>query len=219
MSSRVPLILLSHGSRHPRALGELEALVEAVAAELDVPVELAHLDFSADTLEAVSRRVAEAGHPQAVVIPLLFSSGYHARHDVPSEVAAIDALDLVLGPSIGVGPDVAEVVAHRARVPGVQRVILFPVGSSRKQAQRDMEELRQQVAQLLSVDVEVVPATGASIPLPDAVQEGDLVVPIFVSEGLLLDKAHRQVSVPIAAPLGRDLAGVVASRYRAALSG
>ncbi|NTS21928.1 hypothetical protein HT105_25275, partial [Bacteroides fragilis] len=44
--------------------------------------EAAYLDFHETDLEAAAQRVAAAGQREAVVVPLLFTQGYHLRVDV-----------------------------------------------------------------------------------------------------------------------------------------
>ena len=82
------LITLSHGSRHPDAAASVEALTRAAAELSGVPAVAAHLEFSAPTLEAAAQGLAARGEHEAVVVPLLFTEGYHQRVDVP---AALDS--------------------------------------------------------------------------------------------------------------------------------
>lgn len=212
----LPLILLSHGSRHTDAQAGIDALVRAVAGELGCVVEDAHLDFSERTLRAVAKR-----HSRAVVVPLLFSSGYHARADVPAEVAAAQEEtggELILADTLGVGEDVAQLLARD--VPEGKDLVLYPVGSSRMQARADYVALQDTLARITGRIPQVIPATGEGSGLAQLGDRSVHVMPLFVTDGLLLDKARAALneSSTISAPLTAALAPVVSSRYRQAVS-
>ena len=105
------LILLSHGSRHPHA----DAGVEALAAAVEEPAFVAHLDFSGQDLQHTAGLVREAGHREAIVVPLLFTHAFHARFDVPRVVReAEEALGLTLHISAGLGTGFAPNAVPRA---------------------------------------------------------------------------------------------------------
>ena len=212
----LPLILLSHGSRHADAQAGIDALVRAVVGELGCEVVDAHLDFSERTLTTVAKR-----YDRAVVVPLLFSSGYHARADVPAEVAAAQeetGCELLLADTLGVGPEIAELLARGT--PEGKNLVLYPVGSSRMQARADYTTLQDTLARITGRSVEVIPATGEGNGLGQLGDRSVHVMPLFVTDGLLLDKARAQLneSSTISAPLTAALAPVVSSRYRQAVS-
>lgn len=238
MTTATPLILLSHGSRHPRAQAGIDELVAASVPELgkEAPagegpvVRDAHLEFSADTLEVVAGRLVEEGHRRAVVVPLLFTSGYHACTDVPEAVAAAQGssgMELVLGQTLGVGSDIADLLARRAQhlqqaqAASRGELVLYVVGSSREQAQEDYRFLVAAVEQRVGQPVHLVQAAGPHAePLPTSAT-GVLVVALFATEGLLLDKAREQLDPAtslLSEPLTAELASVVAARYRQAVS-
>jgi len=82
------LLLLSHGSRDPRAAEVVDALVVAVSARSGLPVRACHLDFTDPTPDVALRRLAADGFGSVRVLPLLFTPGYHVTHDVPEAVEA-----------------------------------------------------------------------------------------------------------------------------------
>lgn len=209
-----PLVLLSHGSRHPHAQAGLDRLADAVRKQIDAEVAVAHLEFSDDTLAAVVKRLGG----RAVVVPLLFSSGYHSRVDVPEEVRAVDG-EVVLADAIGASQDVAEVVARLITAQSDRRgAVVWSVGSSMSDARRDIDALVAQVAALVDVPVVHVAATNCSKKLESF--PGYTVVPLFVTDGLLLDKARREAAKgsTVLGPLAEELAPVVVQRYRDAVS-
>lgn len=102
------LITLSHGSRHPGAAVGIERLTQAAAAAIPAhpAYRAAHLEFNTPDLTSAALDLARCGKDSAVVIPLLFTQGYHQRVDVPRVIAAAEeasGLRLVQGECLGGG--------------------------------------------------------------------------------------------------------------------
>jgi sirohydrochlorin ferrochelatase len=106
----VPVVLVAHGSRDPRAAEATRALARAVAAARPgTPVLPSWLDHTEPGPAGVLRDLAAAGHSRAVLVPLLLTAAYHRRVDIPAAVAAAreaqPVLDVriadVLGPADG----------------------------------------------------------------------------------------------------------------------
>ena len=94
------LVGVAHGSRDPRSAATVAELMDVVRArhpELDVRT--AFLDLSAPRLRDVL-----GGVSSAVVVPLLLGHAFHARVDVPGEVARAGRPGVlvadVLGPAV-----------------------------------------------------------------------------------------------------------------------
>ena len=216
------LITLSHGSRHPEAAASVEALTRAAAELSGVPAVGAHLEFTAPTLEAAAQGLAARGEHEAVVVPLLFTEGYHQRVDVPAALdraSASSGLTLRRARGLGTGEDMAHLLA--ARVPAeASKIVVYSVGSSDEGATAAVAELARRVGEIAGCDAEAAYATGpaASDPHRSPSEQDEVVVPLFVSPGLLLDRldgglttvSHRQV-LP---PLGTALAEIVSQRYQ-----
>ncbi|GAB2497954.1 Sirohydrochlorin ferrochelatase [Corynebacterium atrinae] len=231
------LITLSHGSRHPSASGGIRRLTRAAGQLIDAPAFDAHLDFTEPTLPDVALQLAAAGHREAVVVPLLFTDAFHARHDVPAVVsvaAEVSGLALHVAPGLGTGEEVAGVLSQRVALdaPTGAHVVLYPVGTTDPAAHGRLVELGARVAELSGHSVCVVPATGPAGSGGAGVIEAAMgrravhVLPLFVTDGLLLDRLREQLPRIAAAtgarftsspPLSIDLAAVVAARYQAAL--
>ncbi|SCL18957.1 Sirohydrochlorin ferrochelatase [Micromonospora nigra] len=82
-------MLVAHGSRDPRAAAATRALARAVAAARPgLPVLPSWLDHTEPGPTEVLRELATAGHPRAVLVPLLLTAAYHRRVDIPAAVAA-----------------------------------------------------------------------------------------------------------------------------------
>ncbi|MGW4005656.1 sirohydrochlorin chelatase, partial [Streptomyces nigra] len=80
------LVVVAHGSRDPRALETVTALLDEVRAlRPGLPVHLGHIELNepplADTLAALGDR-------EAVLVPLLLGRGYHIKRDIPETAAA-----------------------------------------------------------------------------------------------------------------------------------
>jgi sirohydrochlorin ferrochelatase len=104
----IPLVLVAHGSRDPRAGAVLRALARTVAAlRPGSDVRLVYLSHTAPALGAGIAAVSEAGHGAAVLVPLLLTEAYHDRVDIPAALAESRAAGpsptvyraAVLGPS------------------------------------------------------------------------------------------------------------------------
>lgn len=113
------VLLLSHGSRDPRAEYVVSELVSAVAAGTGLTVRASYLDFTAPAPVAALRRLATQGFSSVRIVPLLFTPGYHLTHDVPSAVAASG-------------------VAGRSGVVGMMRVSVAPPLLSGGRRERDL---------------------------------------------------------------------------------
>lgn len=83
--ARPALVAVAHGSRDPRALRTVTALLDLVR-ELrpGLDVRLGHIEIDEPALPAT---LAELGAGRAVLVPLLLSRGYHVKQDIPAAVA------------------------------------------------------------------------------------------------------------------------------------
>lgn len=222
------LITLSHGSRHPGARPGVATLTAAAAAQLGVTGVDAHLEFDTPDLTTAAQQLVDAGHTRAVVVPTLFTTAFHATNDVPEAIAKARAetgLDLIPAEGLGQGRDVAAILAARAVSDiaasgrAVREIILYPVGTSNTEAAAKTVELGRDVEKLVGIPVTTVPATGhGKRDVGELASVDKHLLPLFVTEGLLLDRAFRMWPGSVSAPLGADLAHVVASRYRRALA-
>lgn len=212
------LLTLSHGSRHPRAAAGVDRLTRAAGEVLGVTARAAHLEFDTPSLIDAARDLVARGHDHAVVVPLLFTDAFHARHDVPAALdAARRATGLRLTPArgLGTGPDIADVLARHTR-PRNPDLVLGHVGSSSVEAEAAVRSLADLLAARLGRDVAVVRATGEKAA---SISSGAHLVPLFVTDALLLDRLRAaQPHATSDRPLTDALRDVVAARYRAALT-
>ena len=233
------LITLSHGSRHPAAAPHVEALTRAAGLLAGVPAMAAHLEFNEPTLESATQELAQRGVRDAVVVPLLFTEGYHQRVDVPAAIVSASAASgLVLrrARGLGTGEDMAQLLA--AQVPaGSDKVVVYAVGSSDEQANAAVAALARRVGELTGCEAEAAYAT-RDVHARDvhasrsenwnreagriaSSSRREVVVPLFVSPGLLLDRLASHSDNPstpqhrkVLPPLGEALANIVSQRFQ-----
>ncbi|MEV0713966.1 CbiX/SirB N-terminal domain-containing protein [Asanoa sp. NPDC050611] len=108
-----PLVLVAHGSRDPRAARANEALVAAVRRVVPrTPVRLSFLDHAGPRPADVLLALEASGAGRATLAPLLLTSAYHGRVDIPAALMDARGRGLrmpvavadVLGPVGGVTP-------------------------------------------------------------------------------------------------------------------
>ncbi|PFG27877.1 sirohydrochlorin chelatase [Corynebacterium renale] len=200
----IALITLAHGSRHPGASTHAVARAAGQAAGLDADaVGAANLELARPSLSEVAADLVAAGHHRAVVVPLLFTEAYHSTWDVPAAVARAQdetGISLRIAGGLGTGPDISAVLEKQA--PAGKRTVLYAVGSSHEPANAAVTGLAR------SLGWEVAFATRSP-----RLEGPAHVVPLFVTDGLLLDKARHVPGTHVAPPLGEALAQVVADRY------
>ncbi|GAA3848625.1 sirohydrochlorin chelatase [Amycolatopsis tucumanensis] len=233
----IPLVAVAHGSRDPRSAATVRALVDRIAAaapELDVRVSF--LDLSEPLVTDVLRDLVRAGHREAVVVPLLLGSAFHARVDLPALVAEVPALRVTIADVLGADlePVAFDRLAAVADVsdPGLG-VVLAAVGSSRAAANEAVAALARRwqsrhgfraVAAFASAAKPDVPAAVAKLRARGASRIA--VASWFLAPGLLPDRIaalarEAEPSVALADCLAGDprVASLVLERYATALAG
>ncbi|MDK8552554.1 sirohydrochlorin chelatase [Corynebacterium pseudodiphtheriticum] len=227
------LITLSHGSRHPQAVGLIDELSAAAANSAGLEGYSSHLEFNEPDLRtAVAEAIAD-GHKHLVIVPLLFTRGFHQKVDVPEQLAAVRqqaqraGADVELADGLGTGLAMEELLSRviARDAPAGAHVVLVSVGSSDHAANASVDKLARRVAarradgnqpgahqsdaeQSSADDISVVFATGPN-RLAELAQHHERMhlVPLFVSHGLLLDRMYRQAEEINAAQAGGLRAG------------
>ncbi|QPK79680.1 sirohydrochlorin chelatase [Corynebacterium lizhenjunii] len=211
------LILLSHGSRHPGAAPGIDRLADAVASLTGLPTVPAHLELCSPSLADAARAIA-VDYPQeseVLVVPLLFTQGFHARWDVPAQVAAASeasGLNLRVTRGLGTGPDMAQVLAERVTDPRAHLVV-YAVGSTDRMPNTEVERLAVRLADITGQSTSVAFATRGgvnAIARQREVYPHLEILPLFVTQGLLLDAVGEDLQ-----PLQEALAPLIARRVRA----
>ena len=219
-----PVIGLAHGTRHPAGAAAIEQLMTTVAARGGVVARAAYLDLAQPDLESVARELAAAGHAEAVVVPLLFTSAFHATVDAPDAVrraAAASGLELSIADVLGTGDDIAELLRERllaGAVPAERSILLFAVGSSNPTANESVADLAARLSAGRTGEVRA--AFGTTDPRPatamDGLPEPIAVLPLFLADGLLLSPLRAMAAErgwSMIEPLGDRVATIVLRRY------
>ncbi|CAM2809818.1 sirohydrochlorin chelatase [Corynebacterium propinquum] len=148
------LITLSHGSRHPQAVGLINELSAAAANRAGLEGYSSHLEFNAPDLHtAVAEAIAD-GHKHLVIVPLLFTRGFHQKVDVPQQLAAVRqqaqraGVDVELADGLGTGLAMEELLSRviARDAPAGAHVVLVSVGSSDHAANASVDKLARRVA-------------------------------------------------------------------------
>jgi|HubBroStandDraft_6_1064221.scaffolds.fasta_scaffold125040_1 sirohydrochlorin ferrochelatase len=222
--SRPALLAVAHGSRNPAATDVIKTLarqVRRLAPVLDV-----HVAFIGHAEPSLPAELGAAGS-DAVIVPLLLSTGYHLTADIAG--AATSAGARVAGP---LGPDELLLTALIARlsdagVPAGTPVVLAAAGSSDPEAAADVQKQADLLAERLSVPVVGAFASAARPTVPEAVAKlrQRTGLPIAVASYLLApghfqDQLHDSGAEWVSEPLGGHpaLAGLVIERYRTAVA-
>ena len=202
--ARLAVTLTAHGSRDPRAARATEALTRAVAVRHPGwEVRASYLDHAGPRPREVLATFAEAGHRRAVLVPLLLTSAYHGRVDVPGEITAARAehpgLDVsqaeVLGPVGGRVPGLLlDALVSRLGAVTADALVLAAAGTRNAAARATVEQAAAALSARLGVPCRVAYAS-ASPPLSgDVVRdlrgagyERVALVSYFLAPGLLWD--------------------------------
>lgn len=227
MAEPVTVLLVGHGSRDPRSPGALRDLrdrvavavaAEAAVADAEPPaVGLAFLELSAPLLEDVL--IGLRG--EVLIVPLLLTTAFHARVDLPGRVRAATEhradLDARICPALGPHPLLDAAVAGRARgllAQGHDGIVLLGTGSSHASANGEAAGVAARLQLMLEVPVSAAFVTRGP-DLPDTVRtlrargsRNPAVVPWFLAPGTLLDLGIRRAAEfgvdAVAQPLSGD---------------
>ncbi len=232
------LIALAHGSRDPRSPRTVREIV-ATTKRLrpDLRIEAAFLDHAKPDLQTAVERLAAKGHDEIVVVPLLLTSAYHARVDVPTEVQSVSNLNprvaIRVAEVIGTDVSLLTVLDERlrealrsARVRELDALVLAAAGSSDARANAQIARLarvwghRHHLPTSVAFASAAPPSTGEAVR--DWRREGRRHVAVgslFIAPGLLPDRAAELAfeagAVAVSAPLGAhdELARILLARY------
>ena len=199
----------------------------AVGEQAKITAVPAYLELAEPDLSAAARKLADAGHTMAVVVPLLFTEAFHATVDVPKTVRDVGGslpLDLVVADILGTGDEVADLLRESMVAAGIDdqsSILLFGVGSSKPAANETVFDL---AARLEDSRRGLVRACFGTCPpgvadVLDGLPEPVAIVPLFLSEGLLLSPVRELASQHgwrMAEPLGERAAHLVQRRYEGA---
>ncbi|MFC8853713.1 sirohydrochlorin chelatase [Streptomyces sp. NPDC057144] len=168
------LVVVAHGSRDPRALSTVRALLDRVRLlRPALPVHLGHIELNEPLLPDT---LAALGGGEAVLVPLLLGRGYHVKRDIPDMAAASPARTRVAAP---LGPHPLLVDALHARLTEAgwpthpapdHAVVLASAGSRDPESRADTSRTASLLAARLGVPVVPAYASAATPTVPEAVR-------------------------------------------------
>ncbi|MGW6196045.1 sirohydrochlorin chelatase [Kribbella sp. NPDC055110] len=216
------LVAVAHGTADPRGIRVVHEVVREMARQRpDLPISLGFVDLLTPALPSLVRRIA-TGAEDAVVVPLLLSSGYHVYVDVAAEALRYPG-QVHAAAALGPDPVLVEILADRlGDLSHVDTVVLAAAGSSDPRALADCETTARLLSARVDRPVQVAYVSGAGTRLPDVVSRtpGRLAVATYLlAPGTFHNLIRRQAHPhPVTAPLAPDprLATLALTRYNQA---
>src|ERR1035437_271286 len=144
-------ILLAHGSPDPRSAMRMEEFADVISKRLGIATHSAYLGHNSPSLQDVAAKIRD---PDALVVPMLLTTAFHARFDVP-KAAKMSGLHNVL-PPIGHPVQVLQELIHRAGNP----VMIVAVGTSNVSAQAVFEVAVQSASSVVGIKADHSYVTG-----------------------------------------------------------
>jgi len=224
------LVLTAHGSADPRSAVNAQAVAGRLARmRPGLDVRLAFLEHSSPSLVEV---LTEVDGP-AVVTPLLLASAYHARVDIPRQIAGCRSrLDVRQAEALGEDDRLISVLRQRVAQLGVSRldeelgVLLVAIGTSDPAVNaRTARVAPKLLAGTGWAGVTTAFATRPERPLAEALgrlrRQGArrvVIAPWFLAAGRVPDRVQHfadHAGIAMAAPLGahRLVAQTVLDRF------
>jgi sirohydrochlorin ferrochelatase len=175
------VVLLAHGSRDPRSAVAVRRAAAAIAHRVAAQVRTAFLDHDQPRL---GEAVADASSDDdVVVLPLLLSTAFHARVDVPAAVAALPRPVTLLDP-IGHPAFVLDELLRR----GGEPTVVVSAGTTVDDERAVFADAVAAASWRTGVPAVAAYATGPGPRLPAIANPGrTAVVPWLLAPGRLLD--------------------------------
>lgn len=199
------LVTVAHGTRRASGNEVARALTAAAGERLAMSAVESYVELSQPLFEDV---VAASAEP-TIVVPLLLSTGFHVRQDLPRMAGGAGG-PLLLGRQLGPHRLLAELQALRLREagaePGSGRLVMVAAGSSDELATRDLDRAGELLARAWGGPVEVATLSALGRRPAEVVRAGDVVSPYLLSPGFFADRA-RDESLAAGAAVVADVMG------------
>lgn len=213
------LVTVAHGTRFAPGNAVAPAIAAAAGGLLGVDASAAYVELCAPSFADV----LAASREPIVVVPLLLSTGFHVRHDLPAAVAAAP-YPVTLTEPLGPHPLLAAAQAERLVAAGArpgQPVVLVAAGSRDPRSDPDLARAVALLADAWSGPVELATLSGRGRRPTEVVRRGAAVSPYLLAPGHFADRA-RDESLSAGARVVADVIGphplvaeLVARRFRA----
>jgi sirohydrochlorin ferrochelatase len=184
------LVTVAHGTRQVAGNAIAREITAAAGRRLGMRAEAAYVELCAPLLTEVLAGSAGTAGP-AVVVPLLLSTGFHVREDLPSAVAEA-AVPVVLGSPLGPDPLLARAQALRLLAAGArpgEPVVMVAAGSCDPAAATDLDRAAEHLARVWGGPVQVATLTGPGRRPAELVGPVTAVSPYLLAPGFFADRA------------------------------
>ena len=224
------LVLTAHGSADPRSAANARAVANQIRfMRPGLRVRVAFCDLN-------TPRLIDVLTPDAVVTPFLLADAYHARIDIPNQIASCD-LPVRQAEVLGEDDRLVAVLRERLATLGVSAhdpelgVMVVAIGSTHAAANARTREVADKLgAGTQWACTTTAFATGNGTSPAEAASElrrrgarRVVIAPWFLAPGRLTDRVANYAAtegIPMAAPLGahRLVAETVLDRFHAAIA-
>ena len=229
------LVTVAHGTRQVEGNIVAAALTRAAGARLGLPAVASYVELCPPLLGDVLNAGPPAGPLRVdplgaddgptLVVPLLLSTGYHLRVDLPAAVAEAPGR-VELGGPLGPDPLLASAQVERLLAAGAVRgqpVTMVAAGSRDPAATADLAAAADLLSGQWGAPVRLATLAGLGPRVLDVVRPGDAVSPYLLSPGHFADRARElgrssgaEVVAEVIGP-HPDVVELVAARARALL--
>lgn len=236
-TGRPALVVVAHGSRDPRALSTVRALLDGVRARRPgLPVHLGHIELNEPLLTDTFAALDARDTADAVLVPLLLARGHHVKRDIP-ETAAAARVRTRVAAALGPHPLLADALHARLVEAGwrtdmtraeraTSAVVLAAAGSRDPDSAADTRRTARLLAQRLGVPVVPAYASTAAPTVATAVRalaargrDRVAVASCFTAPGRFATECAQAAPWIASAPLGTHpaMADLLLHRYDQAL--
>ena len=184
------LVTVAHGTRLATGNAVAAEVTAAAGRRLGTPAVASYVELCEPSLASVLAGLQEP----AVVVPLLLSTGFHVRVDLPEAVAGA-SVPVAMGPPLGPDPLLARAQVERLVEAGARPgspVVLVAAGSSDPLATPDLAGAADLLARAWGGPVRVATLTALGERLDAVVRPGDVVSPYLLSGGFFAERARRE---------------------------
>jgi sirohydrochlorin ferrochelatase len=196
------LVTVAHGTRDAAGNRVAAELTAAAGRRLGLTAVASYVELCEPAFASVLRRSAEP----TVVVPLLLSTGFHLRHDLPEAIEGAPG-PVVLGHGLGPDPLLAAAQADRLRATGAepgQPVVMVAAGSNDPLAARDLSAAARLLAEAWHGSVALATLSGPGTRPAELVTPDHAVSPYLLAPGYFARRtaAESSASPHVAAVIG-----------------
>ncbi len=188
------LVTVAHGTRTPSGNQVAHEVAASAGERLGQPVTSSFVELAEPLLADVLADAATYDDGPVVVVPLLLSTGFHLRQDLPAMVGAA-AGPARLGRSFGPHASIAAAQVERLVEAGAEPgspLTMVAAGSSDPLATRDLERARELLAAAWAAPVRLAVLSGIGERPEQVVRPGDAVSTYLLSPGFFARRLREQ---------------------------